>query len=344
MWSRHVTTVLTALAVGTACALMAPGTAEAAATCTPTKLPLPAGMTEGVIGAADSGSGFAGWVYNASTYHAVRWSGGKVIDYGDLPGLTATMTVAGVNRSGTLVGYTDDRDNNKAHAFRSRDGKLEALPLPSGIESAFPTAINDAGDIVGWGYGAAGPGIAVLWPASVPGTAVKVAGGLPTAGSNRAVGIDQDGTVLVNSYPVGNGTDSNAVYLWRAGSARKLAVPPGSTRVAGDAISQGRVAGSAAQADGRGAGVLWDKDGSFVRPEKSALLNSVNSTGQSVGFETGGGFEDPLVTGVWQFGKEIASLTGSQIRVAVSANDGTLGGSVRDYDVYRTFPTTWRCG
>ncbi|MET9360712.1 hypothetical protein ABZX93_07365 [Streptomyces sp. NPDC006632] len=301
-------------------------------------------MTEGEIGAADSGSGFAGRVYNASTYHAVRWSGGKVIDYGDLPGLTATMTVSGVNRSGTLVGYTIDRDNSKAHAFRSRDGKLEALPLPSGIQSAFPTAINDAGDIVGWGYGSGGPSIAILWPASAPGTVVKVTGGLPTAGSSRAVGIDQDGTVLVNSYPVGNGTDPNAVYLWRVGSARKLAAPQGSTRVRGDAVSQGRVAGSASPADGRGAGILWDKDGSMVLPEKSGLLYSVNSTGQSVGFEPGGTLDEPLVTGVWQFGKETASLTGAEIRVAVSANDGTLGGSVRDYDVYRTFPTTWRCG
>jgi hypothetical protein len=342
MWPRHVTTALTVLAVGAASALMAPGAAAAAAaTCTPAGLPLPATTTDGTVDAADSGGGYAGTAYSSATYHAVRWSGGKVTDYGDLPGLSDTLTVKGVNRDGTVIGFTDDAQN-KVHPFRSRDGKLEALPVPSfsPAMSAFPTAVNDSGDIVGWATGgqSGAPMVAVLWPASAPGTVVKVTGGLPATGQTKAVGIDQDGTVLVNSYPADNPVDGNAVYLWHAGSARKLAVPSGETTVQGSAVSNGRVAGQAGHH-----GILWDRDGTIVRPGNAEVLRSVNRTGQSVGFQPSS-FEAPLVTGVWQLGTKTATLTGSDKTVKVSADNGTLAGSVRDFDTYRVTPTTWRCG
>ncbi|MFG3285848.1 hypothetical protein [Streptomyces sp. NPDC048111] len=278
------------------------------------------------------------------THHAVRWAGGKVTDLGDLPGLTDSLTVAGVNRDGTVVGYTDDAQNH-IHPFRSRGNTLEQLPVPtfSGRMNAFPTAIDDAGDIVGWASSeqGGGPMAAVMWPASAPGTVVKVTGGLPTAGQTEAVGIDQDGTVLVNSYPADNPVDANAVYLWRAKSARRLTVPAGESRVKGYAVANGRVAGLAGAH-----GVLWDRDGTVVQPDKSGLMFTVNRTGQAVGYQPA-----PFgaqVLGVWQLGTKTATLTatltGMDKTVNVSADDGTLAGSTWSSTTHRTTPTTWRCG
>ncbi|MFE4859673.1 hypothetical protein [Streptomyces sp. NPDC056670] len=367
MWSRHLTTALTlaaatALTAPTASAApatdaapTAPQVAPARAatqktaalgtcTLTPTPLPLPTGTTDGVVNAGDSGGGYAGVATGGGGEHAVRWSGGKVADYGDLPGLTDSLTVSGVNRDGTVVGYTDDAQN-KVHPFRSRGGKLEALAVPAfsgaGPMNAFPSAVNDAGDIVGWAYADRdnAPMVAVMWPAAAPGTVVKVTGGLPTTGQTEAAGIDQDGTVLVNSYPADDPVTGNGVYLWRAGSARKLAVPPGETSVKGYALSNGRVAGEAGTH-----GVLWDQNGTVVRPDKGALLYAVNRTGRIVGYQP-----SPFgsqVLGVWQLGTQsaVATLTGTDKTVHVSADDGTLAGSVWSSGTHRTTPTTWRCG
>ncbi|MGW2813163.1 hypothetical protein [Streptomyces sp. NPDC001415] len=338
MWFRHVTT---ALAMGAAAGLMAPAAAATtAATCTPTSLPLPAGTIDGVVTAADSGGGYAGEAYSSTVHHAVRWSGGKVTDYGDLAGLTDSLTVEGVSRDGTVTGYTVDAQN-KVHPFRSRGGKLEALPVPSfsGAMDAFPAAINDSGDIVGWARADRdnAPMVAVLWPASAPGTVVKVTGGLPGTGQTKAVGIDQDGTVLVNSYPANDPVSGNGVYLWRAGGARKLAVPSGESSVDAGGISNGRVAGRAGEH-----GILWDQNGTVVRPDNSALLYSVNRTGQSVGYQP-----SPFgsqVLGVWQLGTKTATMAGMEKTVKVSADNGTLAGSIWTSGSGRVTPTTWRCG
>ncbi|MFE0171812.1 hypothetical protein ACFWZ2_05805 [Streptomyces sp. NPDC059002] len=340
MWSRHVTTGLTALAVGASTLLMSPvATAAATAVCTPASLPLPAGATEGIVTSADSAGGYAGHTYGTAP-HAVRWKNGQVTDYGTLASLPGSRpTVEGVNRDGTVVGHAVD-DNNNVLPFRSRDGKLEALPVPSfdGAMNAFPTAINDSGDIVGYARADRdkAPMVAVRWPASAPGTVVRLTGGLPTTGQTSAVGIDQDGTVLVNAYPADDPISATSAHLWRAGSSRKLAAPAGAARTQGHAISNGRVAGTADVN-----GVVWDQNGTAITADKDALLYTINRSGQSVGYK-----DAPFgaqVLGVWQLGTEIATLTGMEKNVKVSADDGSLAGSLYSSTTRRTIPTTWRC-
>ncbi|WP_329182086.1 hypothetical protein OG754_40065 (plasmid) [Streptomyces decoyicus] len=342
MWSRHVTTGLTALVVGAASLSMSPVAAAATtAVCTPSSLPLPAGTTDGTVTSSDSGGGYAGETYGTSARHAVRWKNGQITDYGVLPGMSgASTTVTGVNRDGTVVGYAVDADNT-SHPFRSREGKLEALPVPSfdGTMNAFATAVNDNGDIVGWAAADRdkAPMAAVMWPASAPGTVVRLTGGLPETGQTSAVGIDQDGTVLVNVHPEDDPVSATAAYLWRAGNSRKLAAPSGAAQVQGYGISNGRVAGRADTS-----GIVWDHNGTIVRADKGELLYSINRTGQSVGYQPSA--PGAQVLGVWQLGTKIATLAGIEKTVSVSADDGSLAGSIHSSTTRRTTPTTWRCG
>ncbi len=329
---RHL---VVAAAVSAAAATFAPAVASAAlATCTPSYLPIPASMTGGgSVTVADGQGGYAGEGYvnvfgGSRSLHILRWQGGQVTDYGYLTGFGDDATVMAVNRDGVVAGYA--YNGSFPRALRSRGTVLEPLPVPADVDSSYATGINDAGDIFGYVGRQFQQGImiytvntAVVWPASAPGTIVPLSG-LPATGQTKAVGIDQDGTVLVEYYPTK--TDefrATGLYLWRAGAARKLTLPSGTKFVAGNTISNGRVGGYTQTSDiADTIGVLWDQNGTFLRPANSAAVNSVNRTGQSIGYaldETTGFY------GVWQLGQQTASLDGS-LGVNVSADDGSIAG------------------
>ncbi|MEV8440551.1 hypothetical protein AB0425_24480 [Actinosynnema sp. NPDC051121] len=311
-----------------------------AATCTPTYLPLPADLPNGAVTAADSAGGYAGygWVVTrgwSTSMRAMRWSGGQVTDLGRFEG--TNPSVADVNRQGTVVGSAAGR------AIRSRDGRLEALPTPAGHTGARAVGINDNGDIVGNAYSTP-PDTApysistpVLWPAS--GAAPVALTGLPTTGHAEAKAIDQDGTVLVEHLPNRDSVLAASLYLWKAGTARRLANPPDTTTVRGWDLSDGRVAGETYPASGYdGRGVLWDRDGVPSRPAGSAYLHSVNRSGQSVGWSLA-----TRTWGVWQLGAQTAAL-GADPSVDVSADDGAVAGRSIPAAGAKQLPTVWRCG
>ncbi|KOT65442.1 MULTISPECIES: hypothetical protein [Streptomyces] len=359
MRSRRVA-VTAALTVAMSAALLSPmahaapaarSTTVAACSWSPELLTVPARYTGGgQITAADSQGGYAGtgaitYSWGTTTREVLRWKGGQATEFARPKGL-AQPTVTGVNRDGTVVGDVNAEDSER-HAFRTRDGKLERLPEPAGTTASWATGINDAGDIVGHVAVLVREGIegyyvhtAVLWPANAPGTVVKLSGGLPGTGQTKATGIDQDGTVLVEHMKTRTDAfDPAALYLWREGSARKLGLPSGTAVVHGNGISNGRVAGvTQSSPDADGQGILWDRDGTPLRPERSASVNSVNSSGQSVGWTTGGGGD-----AVWQLDRRTATLPGA-LGLSVSADDGALAGWSRPGGGDgNNQPTVWRC-
>ncbi|MFI9008451.1 hypothetical protein ACIGNX_14595 [Actinosynnema sp. NPDC053489] len=356
--SRHLSTttalaaslVLATTAVGPR-ALAAPGPVApgpvAAAACASSTLPLPTGVAGGAVTAADGAGGWAGAGYvpvpfGGRATHALRWSGGAVTDLGTLAGQGDDAVVTGVNRAGTVVGYAPGVADR---AFRSNAGKLEALPVPAGTDSSRATGVNDSGDVVGdvgvdlqQGVTVYTVHTAVLWPAAAPGTVVALPG-LPTTGQTKAVGVDQDGTVLVEHYP--SRTDAFAatgLLLWRAGTARRLALPSGSATVQGTSVANGRVTGTthaSATADGRG--VLWEHDGTPLRPAGSGALHSVNRAGRSVGWTT----DTALTWAVWQLGTLVTTVPGT-LGLAVAADSGEVAGWSR-VSGQQNKPTVWRC-
>jgi uncharacterized membrane protein len=319
----------------------APAASAATATCTASYLPMPAGWPDGSVTAADSGGGYAGYSFLylghvSWTTHALRWSNGQVTDLGTLAGDGNNVTVTGVNKQGTVVGSAAKK------SFRSRNGKLEALPMPADVSFARAEGINDNGDIVG-DLVTSRPGgdytrVPVLWPAD--GSAPVKLTGLPTTGQTSVKAIDQDGTVLIEYYPTSDGVSATALYLWKAGIARKLANPADTTTVRGLALSNGRVVGQTYPASGiDGRGVLWDQNGVPSRPPTSEGLSSINRSGQAVGYSLG----TPGAYGVWQLNTLTATIP-SQHRVEVSADDGTIGGHSQIGGSGPSVPTVWRCG
>ncbi|WNV88577.1 hypothetical protein [Umezawaea sp. Da 62-37] len=346
MRSRYPVAIALVLA-----AVSSPTASAAACSWTPTTLPLPASRVAAVVTAADSGGGFAGEassqrVLGSPTVDAVRWSGGAVTNLGTLPGHRNSVTVTGVNRSGTVVGDAGETNLTQRRAFRSTGSVLTPLPEPSGYDSSWATSVNDAGDVVGHvgkdvqqGTSIYTVHTAVLWPASAPGTVVKLSGGLPTTGQTTATGIDQDGTVLVEHFPTQTDAfTATNLYLWKASAARKLTIPSGTASVEAISIANGRVAGTTySSSTANGKGVLWDQNGAAVLAANSAGLHSVNRSGQSIGFTT----SNTLAYGVWQLGAATTTLSGT-LAVNVSADSGAVAGWSRATGSNNQ-PTVWRC-
>ncbi|MCS7477225.1 hypothetical protein ACFFQW_12705 [Umezawaea endophytica] len=333
--------VVVALALAT---IVSPTASAAACTWTPTVLPLPSGLTQGTVYAADSQSGYAGTAQVSSgTVHAVRWVGGQAVDYGTVPGYSHAF-VAGVNKSGVIVGHTSATTGNRQRAFRSVGTTLQVLPEPAGAQHTWANGVNDAGDIVGeMGVNVTSGSTtnlvrtAVLWPASAPGTVVKLTGGLPTGGQTLGEAVDQDGSVLVEYYPGAATLDATALYVWKAGAARKLPVPAFTEKVVGRAISNGRVAGGIGNGDLVAA--VWEADGTLVRPADSDLVVSINKTGQTTGWKIGTGLSQTW--SVWQGTAKVGTISG-QRALNVSADNGTVAGYSWNSTTF-TQPTYWRC-
>lgn len=325
-------------------ALASPTASAATCTWTPTPLPLPAGLTQGSVQAADSQSGYAGEAQSSGgTVHAVRWVGGQVVDYGTVPGYSHAF-VSGVNRSGVIVGHTSATTGNRQRAFRSVGTALQPLPEPAGVKHSWANGVNDAGDIVGEVGADVTSGsstylvrTAVLWPASATGTVVKLAGGLPTGGQTLGKAVDQDGSVLVEHYTGVSSLDATALYVWKAGAARKLPTPVGNRKVDGRAISNGRVAGAVSGGDLVAA--VWEANGTLVKPADSDLVVSINKSGQTTGWKVGTGLSQTW--SVWQGTTKVGTFTG-QRTLNVSADNGTVAGSSWNSTTFSQ-PTYWRC-
>jgi probable HAF family extracellular repeat protein len=85
--------------------------------------------------------------------HAVVFEGGRIHSLGTLGG--DTSTAYGINRAGQIVGVSSYDRSTRPHAFLFEGGEMidlnEMLPKGSGWELSGANAINDRGEIVGWG-------------------------------------------------------------------------------------------------------------------------------------------------------------------------------------------------
>jgi hypothetical protein len=264
-----------------------------------------------------------------------------------VPGFGRHAKVSGVTRNGVVVGNTTAATGYHEQAFRSVGTALRPLPEPAGALGSWATAVNDNGDAVGYAARTTTTGgstqqvnTAVLWPASAPGTVVELTG-LPTTGQTAARGIDQDGTVLVeHSSSTSYLAAAETLYLWRAGTARALATPAGTSAVAGNAISNGRVVGQSTYRDYQGVGALWEQGGTLAQPTASSHLTSVNRTGQSVGWKEGRFLS--ITYSVWQGTAKVGTFSGNR-GIDVSADNGTVGGWTRADPNAPKLPAYFRC-
>jgi hypothetical protein len=197
---RSAATALSAVLAGSVLTAVAPAAAQSAADsagCVATELRLPAGSPDNVfvsLAASDSTARYqVGHVQDINgTQRPLFWAdGGEPQILEPLPG--ASTSVFDVNKQGTVLGVTSDSTGNRQFWLYSRGfvRKLKAPPNTSGITAR---ALNDRGDVVGYGQdAAAGRTVPIVWPAGGKGQQ------LPSTGSSYAVDINEAGVVVGNT-------------------------------------------------------------------------------------------------------------------------------------------------
>lgn len=263
-----------ALGVAAAPATAAPRTASASA-CKLSTLPYPADVYRADAQAIDrTGRFIAGTALRVGEEDnqllLLVWKRGRLTTI-ESP---LADTVADVNTAGTVVGY--GWIDAKIRPWIVRDGAVALLPSPPG--GAQPTAINGAGDIVGYGVDSdTGDLFPVRWPAARPGTFEVLdapAGAVPQ-------GITEDGTI------VGTAGEFAAWTGWVRypdGRLQALTVP-GARSTDVDAAQGHWAIGRVSLGGANQVRVRWDlRDGSWSRlADELPWLVDVNKRGTVVG-------------------------------------------------------------
>ncbi|WFF02795.1 hypothetical protein [Micromonospora sp. WMMD964] len=205
MLAGTAATALLATSLGvavSATASAAPGGA-APRTCTISTLPYPADTYRADAYAIDpTGRYVAGTALRVgevdNQYLLLFWDGQQVTEV-EVPGMAQPVDV---NADGVVIGNGSAVGAGIGQPWIYRDGKLEQLPvLPS--TGIFVTAINDAGDIVGYGSDIVpGEFVGLRWPAARPGT-VEV---LKAPANAQPIGITPNGTIVGHAGPFGDWT------------------------------------------------------------------------------------------------------------------------------------------
>lgn len=210
-------------------------------TCTPAPLPAPAGTFSAVLGGDPTGRYLVGSVtYPDERRTGALWQDGQFTEIDASSIQSIQIDYHDVNSDGVVVGERmTDYSSFHTDAFTYQNGTFTFLPALNPGDSTQALGINSRGDIVG---NSSGNGwTPVVWPADQPGTVRVLPMPAGHAGDGRALGIDEDGSVVGYLSPYPPGTP----YLWPAnGNPGPLPLPAGSQGGIAVAIQGGMVAGS----------------------------------------------------------------------------------------------------
>ncbi|RSM39866.1 hypothetical protein DMA12_28895 [Amycolatopsis balhimycina DSM 5908] len=291
----------------------------------------------GFVRGNDSHGGYAGNLVLGEASVFVTWSAGRPAVH-PLPDGMAHFTVADENSAGTVLGSITDAGFRYQVALFGHGG-FRVLPRPADRPLVSAVALNERGDAIARATASDGSDPAVLlWRADDVEHPVVITG-MPYL---QAADIDDDGTVLVNSFP--------GSYLWRDGEFRQLTAPPEAAYLYAQAIRNGQVVGNYGTADQlHGEAVRWRS------PEQPEILPSsssgwgINRYGLVVGY---GARPDPFgplgPLSVWLNGRALGPLPlppGFSLGGAKAVgDDGTIAGVVSNQDptMYGGRPVVWR--
>ncbi|MEU1747917.1 hypothetical protein [Micromonospora arida] len=206
-------------------------------------------------------------------YLLLFWDGQRVTELES----KSTDTPVDINADGVVIG-NGSAESGYGQPWRYRDGKLEQLPvLPS--TGIFVSAINDAGDIVGYGSDIV-PGelVALRWPAARPGT-VEV---LDAPVDAQAGGITDNGTIVGSAGPFG---DWNSWVRRPNGRIDALTFPGAEWSTAGAAAGRWAIGQVWLGGGTSSTRVRWDlRNGSHtLLDQEMPALTDVNAKGVVVG-------------------------------------------------------------
>ncbi|MEU5904259.1 hypothetical protein [Micromonospora sp. NPDC047527] len=267
-------TSLAAVVSGTATA--APAAARA---CTISTLPYPADTYRADANAIDPSGRFvvgaALRVRDSGNQELLLiWDGQRLTEI-ESPGMVDAVDV---NTRGVVVG-NGWAESGIGRPWTYRDGRFEQLPVvpSSGI---FVSAINEAGDIVGYGSDiVAGEYVALRWPAARPGT-VEV---LDAPVNATPSGITANGTIVGSAGEFGSWTGWIRRPNGRIGA---LTAPGAQSTVVGAAAGHWAI-GRVNLGGTSPVMVRWDlRNGSYTTLDQRLTLgDDVNASGVVVGGE-----------------------------------------------------------
>jgi probable HAF family extracellular repeat protein len=283
---------------------------------------LPGALTSTAYGINERGD-----VVGESDGHAVLWRDRRIIDLG-------AGTARGVNEHGVVVGSADV--GGTTHAMLWRQGRAVDLGTLPGATTSCALAVNDRGDVAGYGDSASGALRAIVWRA---GTAVDLGPAGAYASSARDVNARGDvvGEIFLPPQEM-----KDLATVWRHGTASVLTQD---SAVASGINDQGDITGFFFTTPGS---FLWRR-GVLTRitPPTGMLwlqAQAVNDRAQVVGYGDSGGFR-------WQDGRltllpGLRGLPGSGGSAAYDINDRgqIVGGASSTGDGLTTHAVLWLPG
>ena len=173
--------------------------------------PLP-GDTGSTAFAVNNSSEAVGFSSGPAGEHAVIWRlNGATIALQSEPG-TMERALA-INDRSDIAGVVDNSGSRVAVVWR-RAGPLQELDMLPQFILSEPSAINSAGDVVGFSQNLAGERRATLWPAN--GGAINL-GTFPGGSFSQAFGINNRGDVVGTS----GSNAGNRAFIWTAAAGFK---------------------------------------------------------------------------------------------------------------------------
>ncbi|MFI5734082.1 hypothetical protein ACIA49_28460 [Kribbella sp. NPDC051587] len=316
----------------------ADGTA-AACTWVVSELPLPAGWSAGYVYNSDRDDSFAGYGVDVDgKTRPLVWHDGAVTVL-DAPGGVEAVA-QDVNSRGDVIGVTQG-ENVQAHGVLWRGGQVIDLPSLPGGDAAVPTAINDAGLIVGYAAGG-DANHAVAWSARTP-QSIRDLG--VVAGSAYLTDVTQQGTVVGWTETVGDEFRQQAIAGTIRHGLTALPGPVSGTNSIARAAAGDYIVGSAVLTGGPedlASAVRWEPTGPQALPGVQTDARAVNDLGTAVGSDAN------LGAVIWTDGNEqpLPPLTAGSDSFSTSAtavtNNNTAAGVSTDAQGH-TRPVTWTC-
>ncbi|HZX07717.1 hypothetical protein [Kribbella sp.] len=302
------------------------------------ELPLPAGWSSGNVHNSDRHDSFAGSGVDADgKTRPLVWHDGDVMVLDTPAGLSATAE--DVNSRGDAVGVVFSLDTS-TRGVLWRDGQMIDLPQLPGGGYAVPTAINNAGLIVGYAAGA-DTAHAVTWSADSPQSIHDLG---VVAGSAYLTDVSDQGTIVGWTETVGDEFRQQAIAGTVRDGLMELPGPVSGTNSIAYAAAGRYVAGTAVLTAGSGdlgGPVVWEQTEPRALPGPQAMPSAVNDHGTVVGFSS------DLGAVIWTGDDEqqLPSLTaGNTFSTSATAatDDDTVAGTSADAQG-RSRPVTWSC-
>lgn len=288
----------------------------------------------GWVRGTDSHGGYAGNLLLDGVSHVVTWSAGQPTVHPQPDGFESA-TVVDENSAGTVLGNA--AAGTWSQPYLLDHGGYELLLAPGDWSRLGAVALNERGDVLGNATTTSGDDAVLLWRAADR-AHPEVITGRPYMHPSD---IDDDGTILVNSFP-------NS-FLWRDGVFQQLTAPPGAAFLSAQGIRNGQVTGQYREPDQfHGEAVRWRSPGQPEVLPSSSSASGINRFGLIVGNGTKPdllGPPGPLST--WIEGRPMGPLPLAGFAAGAAkavGDDGTIAGEVsdRDPEAYSGRPAVWR--